>query len=185
MIKAYTYNLSSSKKDFVLKIVNYYFPNQPTLVQDIKHFLPSIEKRDIVIAFGERAFAAVKNKSPNTIKLPKLEQLDPINGDKKQRDISKKNLEDFVKTVLSIPNQVNDNHLELDEDLPPNLTEIVKKRTKWEGVTENGKTIKVTSEPEQLTADINLTFDELHSIMCLKEAFRVKELEIVERNNSI
>ena len=53
----------------------------------------------------------------------------------------------------------------------------------WHTITPEGHKIKITLEPEENTADINITFSELFFIKAAMETLNVKDLQIIPSFN--
>lgn len=200
MIKLFGSSLDYNQMLVVEKIKN--FMGEECEVIDLSSFEPEINEDDVVIVFGRKAQRRTENmKSRFRIELPAPFQLDATLGASEEtREETFRKLQELKQALDSgankdIPNTTScpktNKTLNLTEELPPQLTTIAVQELEkqqraqglihWSGRTVDGRTIRVTVEPEENSADINLTFAELYAVIGLKEAFRVKELEIVHK----
>jgi len=207
MIKTFGWGIDQDQEKILDKIMDFVFIDLPQPyykyeVLDLRSFDPEINKDDVVLVFGAKAKRKTQNhQSKFRLELPELYRLDST------LDENEQDIQDTVKKITQLKQALNsatnndlptietvkrtDNTLNLDEELPRELTaktvEILEKQQReqgidyWLGSTLDGRSIKVTLEPEKGTADINLTFSELYAVMSLKEALRVKDLEFVHK----
>ena len=173
---------------------------QSVEIEDLRSFDPEADNKDVIILFGKKAIQKASKLTPRfKLELSEVYKLEPsFNGSEQYRQETFDKINKLLQQLRSglnndlpktEPVQQTDKTLNLTEELPKELTtgvtKILEKQqieqgvTHWQGSTVDGRTIRVTVEPEKDTADINITFAELHAVMGLKEAFRVKELEFV------
>lgn len=206
MIKVFGWGIDEDQArtlDKIIKFLTVDIPDKQYETTDLRSFNPDIKKDDTVLIFGERARRLTSpQQSKFRLELPELYRLDTTLDENKQdiQDTVKK-LSQLKQALSSVTNndlpttetvKETDKALNLNEEFPEELTtkviEILEKQQRdqginyWLGNTVDGRSIKITLEPEEGTADINLTFSELYAVMSLKEAFRVKELEIVYKS---
>ena len=201
--KAFGFNLT----DEHVKLITAMLANitsETVTVFDIRCFEPEVEPADIIIAYGVQAQRRLdKVKCRARIGFPGPDRLDMTHGDPEEIKLAQQKLMKFrdkldldtTQAVHTEEDTILKQHLNLTEELPTILTasdvktleeqQIKQGKTHWTGVTSDGRTVRVTVEPEEKTADINLTFAELHAVMGLKDTLRVKELEIVYKPSAI
>lgn len=165
---------------------------------DLRCFEPEVGLADIIIAYGFKAQRRLENKKCRArLGFPDPDRLDVAHGDPKERRLAQEKLikfrdtldSDTTEVIQTIEGPTTKQCLKLTEELPANLTASdVKKleeqqfkqgKTHWTGLTADGRSICVSVEPEESTADINLTFAELYAVMGLRDTLRVQELEFV------
>lgn len=198
-LKAFGYSLATEDREVIGRMCEYLGEKNPKIV-DLRSFDPETSSSDIVLVYGEQANKKLNGAQCKArLVLPEVSKLRTKLGSTPERLEAKQKLEKFKATLDGSTEEVLDQEeaveetktktLELNEQLPAELTatkvkelerQLLKEEVDhWSGCTVDGKSIRVTVEPELSTADINLTFAELYAVMSLKEAFRVKELEIV------
>ena len=165
---------------------------------DIRCFEPEVSPTDIILTYGSQAQRKLQNVQCGLkLELPDLDRLDTAHGDPELIRLAQEKLKKFRELLNSDTKQevqtVEDPTLKqclnLTEELPANLSasdikileghQIKQGKTYWTGVTAGGKSIRITVEPEEDTADINITFAELYAVIGLRDILRVQELEFV------
>lgn len=202
MIKIIGFNISTEDQ----KIVDRVSKLLPTIYKqeiiDLRSFEPESNSQDILLIFGEKA-AKICKDLPCKIKeeFPDLTKLSPNFGE--QHEIEQARVKfTLLKQRLTQPEKrvPKDNTVQEDrstyteESLPDasaaqilkQLETILKKKgqKEWLLYTKNNRSVRVTIEPEQSNADIDITFAELYTLKMAMETLQAKELEIVYRSNS-
>jgi hypothetical protein len=204
-IKIFGHGIDIEQCKLIKKMVGIVTNDEPEII-DLKSFDPDVNPDDLIFTYGPKAQRQLNNiKCQLKIEFPELRQLDPAFGVEVERALALKKLLQLKKTLDSgnmqtipdtkeIPKTEQTQNI-VTEELPTQLTvanieELERQqreqgKTCWSGWTTDGKSIRVTVEPEEPQADIQMTFAELHKVIGLKEAFRVKELEFVYKPNPI
>lgn len=204
MIKAFGYGMDEAQCELVRKMVIFLSPDDWEII-DLRSFDPEVNKQDVVLTYGNKAQRKLEDfKCRFKVEFPDPYRLDAsLDENKEDREQASEKLKQLKQALDSDANndlpkteEVHNTNktLKLTEELPLQLTTTVVKELErqqreqgldhWSGRTVDGRSIKVTVEPERGTADINMTFAELYAVMGLKEAFRVKELEFVYKPSS-
>lgn len=203
-LKAYGYRLTKDETELIRRMATHI--TQETIdVLDLMSYDLDIKPDDTIMAFGIRAKRACADKKCLALlEFPEPGRLDPVHGEKSEREAAYSRLVKFKEVLDSgdlnnldrsrsslIPKK---SAIKLTEELLPDLTadkvreleryQREQGKTSWDGVTKDGKTIHITVEPEENNADVNMTFVELFAVLGLMEAFRVKELEFVYKPSS-
>lgn len=182
--KAYAFNFDDEARETIkgaCKLVT----NEIVDIIDLQTKDIESDGDDILFLFGEKAVKASVGKSYLAkLELTEVEKLVAKIGDPEERKAAKKQLLEFRGMLESFRDKaVQNTKVEADvpaeghvSQAPQTLDNMVKS---WSGVTRDGKTIKLTEEPEGNTADINLTFEEFTALSRFMEVFGVKETKIV------
>jgi hypothetical protein len=201
--KAFAYSIDANQYTTIRKMIQFLTEEEPEII-DLRSFEPEISKDDLVLVYGIKAQRRLeKNKCLLKVEFPEPYKLGKTAlGNETDRKSAWEKLIQLKNTLdsgnmeaISKASFENQKTLNLTEELPSKLTatnikELERQqkeqgKTHWSGWTTNGKSIRVTVEPEKSEADINITFAELYAVMGLKEVFRVKELEIVCKSSHI
>src|SRR3990167_8195166 len=154
--------------------------------------LPSIKEEDIILFFGIVAksifkldFSEINFK--NEILLPEPEKLLAKEENEEERNrawrllqeflLDKSEKENYCKFLnkSSLPTIETNNILELEKQYPNG----------WVGKTEDGKTIRLSSNIDNIgNEDIHMTFKELYTLKLAVELLNIKEFELVPKTNS-
>jgi hypothetical protein len=199
-IAAYGYQLR--KEDIqVIKNMCKFITKDIIDIYDIMSFDIASSKDTLLLLYGNKAIEVSKNIiCLHKVCFPDASRLNPSLGETEERLEAYQTLQKLKKVLDSGDlNTLNNQNIliktdKLNEKSLPKLTanqvrqlerhQREQGKNQWNGITEDGKTIKITVEPSENTADINLTFAELYAVMGLVETFQVKELEIVYKPSS-
>lgn len=201
--KAYGYNLREVDYTTIKKMGSV-VTNEVMDVYDLRSYDPDVRGDDVVFLYGAKAKNKCKGMRARAfLEFPDASRLDPALGESPERL-------DALQTLLKFKEALDSKRLDavdsrsdtqqkrvqkLNEELLPELTadkvrELERQqreqgKAEWIGTTRNGKTIRVTAEPDiEQPADVNITFAELYAVIGLMDAFRVKELEIAYKPSS-
>lgn len=200
-LKAIGYNLTTGEKEIIRSMAKV-LTSTPVEIVDVQSFVAGeeIDPDDILLVYGQRSLREVGSigcrarlEFPELYKLEKTQ--DECHFDERQEAFDKllkfkKMLDSDQQEDLDLADDTEDQQTtKISEESLPNLTadqvqtleaNLRKQgQTAWTGTTNDGRTIRLTVQPEESTADVDMTFAELYCIRGLMEAFRVKELEIV------
>lgn len=195
--KAFGFNLTDSHTTLIRRMLKN-ITDETIEIIDLRCFPPNIESTDKVIAYGLKAQRFLQDiKCKTKVGFPDPDKLDVAHGDPEEirlaqekliqfRDMLDSNIKEEVRTL---ENTILKQSLNLTEEFPLNLTapnvrqleeqQLKQGKIHWTGITMNGKSIRITIEPEDKTADINITFAELYAVIGLRDTLRVQELEFV------
>jgi len=201
--KAFGFNLTSDHTELIKRMVAN-ITDEQVEVTDVRSFEPEVTREDIVLAYGLQAQRKLQGvRCGVLLEFPDPDRLDMTLGDPEEIRLAQEKLTSFgelldIHTTEQVHTEEPTNTQSLNlttEEIPANLTASdVKKleeqqfkqgRTHWTGMTRDGRSIRVTVEPEENTADINITFAELYAVMGLVETLRVKELEFVYKPSAV
>jgi hypothetical protein len=193
MIRGMGFDLSKSETHIIDMMTLYVSGGKKVTVTDLQCHRIQYDAADTILVYGNRAWRMLKDVDCRTkIRFPAPSKLDTTHGDPDEIDRAKAKLV-LIKEALA-DNTIDtisdtDEEPNLTEEIPEDLTaadvkilEIQQRRQDkiyWKGMTKSGRSLRVTVEPEQGTADINITFAELYAIIGLRETLQVKELEFV------
>lgn len=202
-VKVFGYNLTQDNVNLIRRMVGTFTkPDFPVDIKDIRCNKVETSNSDIVVIYGVQAQRKLKDYPfKYKIEFPDPERLDTISGSKEDIEQAKQKIIKFRKLLDSDDIGLLDSITEAEEefspeslkltteDLPANLTASDVKKLEahcsqknieaWVATTTNGRKIRITLEPQESSADVNMTFAELHAVIGLTEILRVKELEIV------
>jgi hypothetical protein len=194
-IRAYGYQLRDVDVTTIRKMSKF-ITNQVVDVLDLMSFEVDSDSDTLLLLYGNKAaMACEKAACLHKVEFPDASRLDSSLGETEER-VEAFNILQNLKRVLdsgdlhALDTQTTETRTDkLSEQSIPNLTadqvrelerhQREQGKSHWEGITEDGRTIRVSVEPDDGAADISLTFAELFAVIGLKETFRVKELEIV------
>lgn len=198
-VKAYGAGLYEREQDLIRNMARLITKDPPEII-DINCFEPEDDPDSIFFVYGSRSIKKTEAlRCRARLHFPDTGKLIEGIGEAEQRQHALDKLLEF-KELLDTGNTEDLNLAEpkkevqqpktlVTEESLPNLTAGQVKAIEatlrdkgekaWVGTTQDGRTIRLTAQPEESTADIDMTFAELYSIRGLMEAFRVKELEIV------
>lgn len=191
------YNLTDNERTTLDKIGKYL--SKDFKIIDLMSYELVSTVYDVVIVFGGKA-ARQATKASYLFKeeFPEPYHLSAGSGNEEDRKASAVRLKE-IKHKLSLPItdqiKVDDKKYIIQESDLPNLTVtdilgqlkniMVKQEAReWLGWTKNGKTVRLTVEPEDGKADINLTFAELFTLRTAMDALHLSEVEIVPRSST-
>ena len=173
---------------------------EPWDIMDLRSFEVTDNSDALMLAYGDHAVNECKKvRSLQLVEFPDASRLSKSLGDNEERQEAFVTLRKLKQVIDSGAFNAFDNTLTTkgihitQESLPDITADKVKELERhlieqevnhWQCITSDGKTIKVTIDPEEGSADINMTFAELFAVIGLKETFRVKELEIVYKPSS-
>ena len=196
-MKAFGFNLTNDHTALIRRMLKDIIDEEIEVV-DLQCFPPEIGPTDIIVAYGRQAQRRLQEVLCRAkVGFPDPDRLDVAHGDPEEIRLAREKLAKFrdmldSDTKLEIllkPDTIPKHCLNLTEELPKDLTasdikkleeqQLRQGKTHWTGSTTNGKTIRITIEPENNTADINITFAELYAVMGLRDTLRVQELEFV------
>ena len=164
-------------------------------VYDLRSWDPEPTSDDVVLLFGLRAIKVYEGCSCySKTEFPDISKLSRDHGDEGERSHAYKKLlrlkeglaegkpVDPDSEVISKKSNIISTH-----NLPfasmeeiAQLEETLRERriNSWTGTTKDGKKIKLTMEPEDSDADVDLTFRELYALRACLEALNVEEIQI-------
>lgn len=199
MIKVFGFNISTEDQVIADKVCNM-LPGDAECV-DLRCFEPESNNTDVILIFGEKA-AKICKDLPYKIKeiFPDFNKLSPDFGEQEEIEqarvkfnILKQRLEEPDKVAPKDVTVQQDRSTYTEESLPDASAAQILKQLKtilqktgqkeWLLYTKNNKSVRVTIEPEQSNADIDITFAELYTLKMAMETLQAKELEIVYRSN--
>jgi hypothetical protein len=163
-------------------------------IYDLKSYELDIRYDDIVFVFGNKAEKLSKNIDCKAkLIFPDVDRLSKDVGDPEERQLAKEKLlllkqaieNGSLEKKLVIVNEKQSETVTV-EAIPDftqlqALDQILQKKgiESWIGTSKNGKTVKLTKEPETNSADINMTFTEFYNLRKFMEVFNIKETKIV------
>lgn len=189
-IRAYGYNLNKDEYELVRKMIKV-VTETPGDIIDLRSYEIKIGPTDVLFLFGPKAILAGAKHNGQKLEFPDISRLMPGSGDPEERQEAFKRLVQFKETIKKNVQQspIQNVHKLTKDTLPAELTaekiqtlEAIlrsKGSEEWIGKTLDGKTIRITVNPETSSADINLTFSELYAVRIAMETFKLKEFEIV------
>ncbi len=161
-------------------------------VIDLMSFSVHIEPNDVVLVYGKSAWRQCKDyECLARVELPGIERLCPTLGETKLR-------EEAFEKLLQLKETLDSNNLtgettlhtkeSVEDPLPTFKCDQVKAKEEstreFRGITEDGRSFKLTSQPDTKDADICMTFAELWNLKALKDMLHVKELNFVKHTTS-
>ena len=190
------YSLGIEQKDFELirKIIKIITEETP-VVKDLTFYDIKLEetKGSVVFLFGKKASILAKDIAAKKILyLPETKDLHHDGGSYHKRKEVFDLLTEFKETVLIEP--IKEEVLTLKDPIPEItisdlkiLEETLKEKniTKWMTTSVTGKTIQITSTPQEGKTDINITFSELYSLKIAMDVLDIKEFSIIHSNKNI
>ena len=196
MLHAISYFMDARDKKISDQIAAF-LTKEKTVTTDLASFdLPDITTEDVVIAYGDKAKKLLPSINARIkIDLPALQELDATYGVKEVREVTfeklkkiKESLDKPAPVAEKIPEPVTKLTVEStpanlkSADILHMLCKALKDKKDWTGVTQDGKTIRLTVEPEKGKADINMTFAELYMLRLAIETLKVKSFEIITKS---
>jgi hypothetical protein len=209
MIKLFGFNITGEERRILNGVLEYLARREVEII-DLWSEDPDILSSDVVLAFGDKACKICRQHKCRILEtFPEPTKISSDFGDREEHaqavarlELLKKRLDssqsiDANKYNNSVGQQ--DSCTFTEEDLPEVSAEQIlrqletiiskKKQKEWILYTRNGKTVRITMQPEEGMADINLTFAELLALKTAMETLQAKELEIVyksanKRNNT-
>lgn len=198
--KAYGNQLRDEDIDVIRKMASF-LTDKVIDVYDTMSFDVDADEDTLLLIYGNRAAKACeKVKCLYKVEFPDASRLNSSLGETEERLEAFEMLQKLKRVLDSgdlnaLDKQETVTRTEkLNEGSLPNLTahqvrelerhQREQGKSHWEGLTKDGRTIRVSTEPTEGTADINMTFAELYAVMGLVETFQVKELEIVYKPSS-
>lgn len=199
--KAYGYNLSPKDYELIHRMVKL-ITNEVADIYDVHSYEPEVHADDVVLIYGRKAAQACKNRACRaTMEFPDASRLDPALNDEEAREEAFSRLKKLEKLLdfghtpdLDLDTQTIDETVITKEQLPDltssqvqKLEAIIRQKgyTEWLGTTQDGRTIRLTLQPEDSEADIDMTFAELFLLRTAMERLQVKELELVYKTSTI
>jgi hypothetical protein len=192
-IKAYGYKLR--KEDYGLINRMGSVVGEKISIYDLASYEKDIEDEDIVLVFGEHTKRMCRGSTCKAlIEFPELVQLDQTLGDEPTR-------QEAYGKLLKLKEALQDKELDTT-DVKQNLTEgslpkltsgevktleemLLKKGiTHWIGVTTDGRSVRLSVEPERSVADVDITFAELFALRSAMEVLRIQEFEVVHTSTN-
>jgi len=189
------YNISESEKVTLDKIGKYLTDTYK--IVDLMSYDLSSTTQDVLVVFGGRANRlSIKSSHMFREEFPEPCYLSATSGNEEERQVAAERLKQ-IKRRLSLPvsdqmKKEQTKYIIKPEDLPDlTTTEILgqlqttlvrQEAKEWLGWSKNGKTVRLTVEPEEGNADINLTFAELFTLRTAMDILQVNEVEIVPRS---
>ena len=170
--------------------------NSQISTYDLVSYEKDIDEEDIVLVFGGHAKRICKGSTCKAIiDLPELVDLDPTEGIETVRQEAYTKLLKLKEALQDeVPTTVEKNNQNLTEGSLPKITSgevlILEKMlldkgiSHWVGITIEGKSVRMTREPEESIADINITFAELFALKTAMEVLRIKEFEVVHNTTN-
>jgi len=126
--------------------------------------------------------------------MPDIAKLDQTLGDEPTRQEAYEKLLKLKEALQSSTPTTTDVKQNLTEGSLPKLTSgevrtleemlLNKGITHWIGVTTDGRSVRVSVEPERSVADIDITFAELFALKAAMEVLRIQEFEVVHTNTN-
>lgn len=189
-VKAYGYKLRKEDYGLIGRMGDVL--GQLVSTYDLASYDVDIEEDDIVLVLGEHAKRLCKGSTCQAkIEFPEPVQLDQTLGDEPLRQEAYEKLLKLKEALQAVPD-TTDVKQNLTEGSLPKLTSgevraleetLLKKGvTHWIGVTTDGRSVRVSVEPERSVADIDITFAELFALRTAMEVLRIKEFEVVHSN---
>jgi len=196
---AFGYNLREEDYDLIRKMFQV-VTDGPADVYDLQSYDPCATSQDIVFFFGSnRAINAAKeNDYKLKIEFPDPIELDATLGDDDLRDIAwkkLKKLKEFLEeeTDTQLERKAETQNPEIN-DLPAISTDKILQQLKvamaqrgiqsFKCMTQDGREIVLTVEPQKCDADFCMTFAELFALKMAQEVLHVKEFELVPKPGS-
>jgi hypothetical protein len=192
MYRALGYNLREEDEETIRKMVAYASNGSPVSLEisDLRCVVPESEQEDTLLVFGSRA-SRMTEELPHRVRVefPDVTKLDADFGEEAEREAAQEKLKELKALAEQTPEKTETSDAITEEDLRQfgsgrALQMLVAACTKkgvesWTGTLKDGRTVRLTIEPEQGEADVNITFAELYSIKAAMETLQIKELEIV------
>jgi hypothetical protein len=183
------YNLAESERTILTKIGT--FVAEKYKIVDLMSYDLRTTNQDVLLVFGHRANRLTASLSC----LTKIEFAEPCylanTPDNEERRVETlRRLEELKKKLSLDVTETKTPLVKYNEQDLPNLTtqdillqlRVAMHKTdqqEWLGWTSNGKTIRLTIEPAESTADINMTFAELFALKTTMDILQVKEVEVI------
>lgn len=197
-LKAYGFNLQDTDHITISQMIKN-VTTKPVEIYDLRSYELDIKEEDIVLLYGHRACKAANGqKCLYSICFPDISQLDEGFGDEEEIKLAQEKLEQLKNalasgileelTKIKHSKQETTHNTTSEESLPDinssqvlQLESTLKKKgvMEWLGNSKDGKSFRITIEPQDSPADINLTFAELYGLKMAMETLRAEELEIV------
>ncbi len=187
-LKAFGINIQPEEYEIIYKMAAIVTP-QPVEAIDLMCKEPEIDPNDVLLLYGVRAARHCGNfKCRAKLELEAIEKLVPGQDEELREEAHNKLLQ--FKEMLDSDSPADDTNTiqttETVEDPLPSydcnrlesLEEAVKE---FRGITEDGKSFKITLRPSTKDADICMTFAELCAVKQAKDLLRWKELQFVHR----
>lgn len=195
-LKAYGFNLRKEDYDIIQRMAAVIDATQKIEILDLKSFGAEVDPDDILFLYGPRALKECEAfKSLAKIEFPDVSKLDATFGNEQERELAHEKLlrlkEALASGKLSEPDSLLTGEVvqKISGESLPTLTagEIstleatLRKKgvTSWNCKGKDGTTIRVTIEPEESNADVDITFRELYALKACQEALHVEEFGIV------
>ena len=191
MIHSISYFIDNRGRD-IARQISQYLTSDDTTITDLASFdPPEINKDDIVIVYGEKAKKIIDTINARAkIPLPALNELDSTYGDKEVRQLTFEQLKK-LKEALKKPVVVEEEkpkEILTEKSIPAlssrDVLKMMQDTTEWTGITQDGKTIRLTVNSEKGKADICMTFAELYMLRLAIDTLKVTEIEIKNKANS-
>ena len=190
------YSLGIEKKDFelirkILKIITKEIP----VIKDLRFYdINSEDTEDsFIFLFGKKASdLAVNIKAKTIIYLPDIQLLHADTGSQEKRQEVFSLLTEFKDTLLIQEKQLPTQKI---KDPIPDITisdlkileENLKEKgvVKWMTTSSTGKTIQISSIPQEAKTDMNITFSELYALKIAMETLDIQEFTVVYSNKPL
>lgn len=201
MIKIFGFNITTEDQAIADKVMAM-LPGEAECI-DLRCYEPESTSVDVVLIFGEKACNMCKDL-PYKIKevFPDFAKLSSDFGEQHEVEQARAKFK-LLKQRLVAPDEVvpiQNNTVEqgrstVTEESMPDMSaaQILEKfktiltergQKEWLLYAKNNKVIRITIEPEQSNADIDMTFAELYTLKMAMETLQAKEVEIVYRSKS-
>lgn len=200
---AYGFNLNTDNHDLIRQMIGL-VGEDAVDIYDLQNYEATHTPEDVVFFFGEHWRVADAREKPCRVKIdfPDVDRLASDYGDEAERELAYEKLLK-LKGALSSGDpsgasecaeerQVN---VIKEESLPDLTSQQVLQQLEaameqqgvqaWEGVTKDGLKARLSLEPEDGTADVNLTFAELFFIRAAMETLKIREFELVPKSSFI
>ena len=198
MFKAYGFNLRIEDYDLI-KRMGKIVTSELIHIFDLKSFDPDVSGEDTLIIYGQHAKNLLSTgcKPLHYLLLKEPIRYDDNLGSSEDKQTAQELLLSLKESIDKIGGKEVQIELEnvsfTDESLPSLTSDQVKDLEAsllkqgvlyWEGLTKDGKKIRLTRKPENSTADVNMTFVELYAVRSVMETLQVTSLEVVCGSNS-
>jgi len=200
---AYGFNLNSNNHELIRQMVGL-VTEQAVDIYDLQNYDAIHNGEDVVFFFGEHWRVTEAKDKPSYVKIefPDVDRLASDYGDEAERELAYEKLlklkgalnsgDPSGASICAEERQVN---VVKEESLPDLTSQQVLQQLEtamneqgvqaWEGVTKDGLKVRLSLEPEEGTADVNLTFVELFFIRAAMETLKIREFELVPKSSFI
>lgn len=201
--KGFGFNLRVEDNNLIQSMFKVVTDEIPEIYDLRSYEAEELAPNDIVFLYGKRAVKTYENIScASKIIFPDITRLDATFGDQQERA-------NAYQTLLQLKDKIENDRLlnGVEEKLPVKVEQktITKKMlpklsservlelettlkkqgiASWTGETEDGRKIRLTIDPEDSDADIDMTFKELYALKTCIEVLQVKEMNIAYKPTS-